>query len=311
MSLFPVPSERVELWNLYCKLRERYWLPGEIPYEDDIVDWKSASSAMTNVLAGINEYFLNADNIVTEFIEEKLVEHYKDDRHVTALLTYIKANEAIHAETYDKYITVAIPPVMSNKIRASDASRIPQMEWISNFYKSNLLVAHLLVAHIINEGVFFMSTFDVIACIDTMFPGTFKAFSKMNEMISVDEMSHCTSSCLLLTEKMANGEITADEVIAYFRSGVHAAEKFAAIILSERLADITYERMVKTIKFRANFWLDQLGIKPIYSSEESEGYLHAMRFDVTNRVTDFFSSRVAEYAIIGTCSDKDILDIFK
>lgn len=312
MSLFPIPPNRIYIWDLYTKLKQTFWVAEELSYEEDKSSWMRASPCLVEVLQTINEYFSTADNYVIEFIEKRLSTYYDNDLHIKALLIVIKANEQIHFETYDRYITFAIPDEISIKIKKfqvneSSPAHIPAT-WIKNFYDSNISIGEILVGHLINEGIFFMSLFDVVGCLEIMFPDEFNTFKKANEFIRRDENLHCHSTCFLIREQMKSGGLSEEVIKKHFMTGVNKAIEFSNKLLDNKIPYISPMNMEQTIKYRANRWLEALDIEEMYSDGKLNEFM--IRFIINNRSTDFFTGLVSEYSKTSECTNENILKIF-
>jgi ribonucleotide reductase beta subunit family protein with ferritin-like domain len=169
------------------------------------------------------------------------------------------------------------------------------LRWIGSDKSSNKpSFGTRLVAFSVVEGIFFSGSFCAIYWLKkrNLMPGL--CFS--NELISRDEGLHTEFACLLFSMLHPDSRPSQQEVHEIVREAVRIEQQFVVESLQVNLIGMNAQWMSQYIEFVADHLLIQLGLEPLYGTENPFPWMELISFE---NKTNFFEKRVSEYARAG------------
>jgi ribonucleoside-diphosphate reductase subunit M2 len=172
-------------------------------------------------------------------------------------------------------------------------------EWVKEHIQSSGNFAERLVAFICVEGIHFSGAFCAIYWFRTknLLPGL--CFS--NELISRDEALH-TEFGIALYRKLKT-KLKQSKIHSIIKEAVAIETDFICEALPCRLLGMNSELMTRYIQFVADRLCLQLGYDKIWNAVNPFGFMEHISIE---RKTNFFESRVSEYALATRTQDDGI-----
>lgn len=282
-------------------MQKLFWMSNEINYSLDKDVFNGLDRDLQHAIIGVVNFFVNADKLVNENIESKILQHTNgSDKYIDAGYNYIKAIESIHLQSYSDYANEVLPPVISEQILAGTYPMTSRLLEYSNMlyekYAGNLCM--LLVSQIIIEGIFFSGAWLLVFWIKK-YKSELSSFTKANERINKDESTHITWSHLLIDYfSMSPNRL---EVEILIREAVDVAIKvYEEDVMPNDLDSLKREMFAHHLKYVANQQLGCLGFQPIYDVKKTFDFMKTIDYGM--RITDFFTSSALDYNKGVTCS---------
>ncbi len=287
-SLFPIKHQ--ELFDIYKKAEASFWTAEEIDLFYDLDDWKSLSDNERHFIKHILAFFAASDGIVNENL---CVNFMKEVQLPEARCFYgfQIMMENIHAEVYglliDSYVKNekekdslfrAIDTIPAVKRKADWA-----LKWIENGNFVERLIAFVAV-----EGIFFSGSFCALFWLKKR--GIMPGLTFSNELISRDEAMHCEFAGLLY--KMLDYNLSDTRIYEIIDDAVSIEKEFITDAIPVNLIGMNSTMMKQYIEFVADHWLQFLGLKPIYNTENPFDFMEMISLDGK---TNFFEKRVGDY----------------
>ena len=305
--MFPIKDDVI--WKMYKKQVECFWRAEEIDLSHDAADWEALDNDERHFISMILAFFAASDGLVLE----NLAARFMGDVQLAearAFYGFQIAMENIHSETYSLLIDSYIkdPAEKTKLFRAMDEfdciSRKGSwaQRWIStdtNDGSSDF--AHRLVAFACVEGIFFSGAFCSIYWLKKR--GRMPGLTFSNELISRDEALH-TEFAVLLYERI--GSPLSDEIIhTIVTDAVNIEIDFICEALPCRLIGMNADMMSTYIKFVADRLCVQLGSAKIYNVKNPFEWMEMISLESK---TNFFESRVSDYALAEKTREGDIFE---
>ena len=300
-TLFPILH--TDLFDLYRKQVESFWDITEIDMSTDRQVFETLTKNEQLFIKHILAFFAASDGIVMENICGSFLDEVKlsEARACYSIQTFM---EQVHSHTYSLLIdTIVRNPTEKNELfnavctyPAIEMKANWALKWIGNKSRS---YGSRLVAFMCVEGIQFSGSFCSIFWLKKR-GINMKGLIFSNELISRDEGMHVeTAVCLYhkLQKKPSNAKIT--EII---KEAVDIEKGFICEALPCRLLGMNDKLMSQYIEFVADRLCSQLHIKKIYNTPNPFDFMEAISLE---RKTNFFESRVSEYALADK-SDKNI-----
>ena len=201
-SLFPIPNERLPLWEMYKKAQASFWTFEEIDLQSDKVDWSKLSNNEQFFIKKVLSFFAVSDGIVNENLLENFAHeiHYQEAR---CFYGFQIAIENIHSETYSQLIETYVED-KDEKLKLFDAIENDdcikkKAKWCFKYANpQNASFAERLIAFAAVEGIFFSGSFCSVFWLKKR--GLMPGLTFSNELISRDEGLHCDFACLLYND---------------------------------------------------------------------------------------------------------------
>lgn len=292
LVIFPI--KYANIWNMYKKQRNAFWVPEEIDLAQDIIDWdNNLSDDEKNFLENILAFFAGSDGIVNMNIDLNFSNEVQIPE-ARFVYDYQSMMEGIHAETYSLLIDTYIRDYDKKNLLFNGIENIPcitkkaewAMKWITNEEKHPF--AKRLIAFAIVEGIFFSGSFCAIYWLKQR--GLMPGLTFSNELISRDEGMHCDFACMLygMLENRLNEKI----VHNMFKEALDIEKEFIIDSLPCKLIGMNCELMSEYLEFVADRLLLQLGYSKIYETKNPFPFMDAINLQGK---TNFFEHRVSQY----------------
>ena len=302
--MFPIKNK--EIWDMYKKQVDCFWRAEEIDLSKDHVHWENLNDNEKFFIKMVLAFFAASDGIVLENLGMRFMSEVQLSE-ARAFYGFQIAMENIHSETYSLLIDTYIKnndeknklfKAMENfdciKKKADWA-----IKWINDKRSS---FASRLIAFACVEGIFFSGSFCAIFWLKKR--GLMPGLTFSNELISRDEALHTEFAVLLynlLDKKLHKKKI--QEIIT---ESVEIEKEFICESLPCRLIGMNSELMKTYIEFCGDRLAVQLGIDKIYNANNPFDFMEMISLE---RKTNFFESRVSDYALADKSCKEDAFNI--
>lgn len=302
--MFPIKDN--DIWKMYKKQVECFWRPEEIDLSHDMADWSNLAEEEKHFITMILAFFAASDGIVLENLAGRFMGEVQM-AEARAFYGFQIAMENIHSETYSLLIDSYVKSD-SEKTRLFKAiENFPCIEkkadwairWINDKTSD---FATRLVAFACVEGIFFSGAFCSIFWLKKR--GLMPGLTFSNEFISRDEALH-TEFAVLLYSKL-NAPLKQSRIHKIVGEAVDIETEFICDALPCRLIGMNAEMMRKYIQFVADRLCVQLGCEKIYGTKNPFEFMEMISLESK---TNFFESRVSDYALAEKKRDDDVFDM--
>ena len=289
------PIQYPELYALYKKQLACFWTTDELDISKDREVFETLTKNEQYFIKHILAFFAASDGIVMENICGSFLDEVKISE-ARACYSIQNFMEQIHSETYSLLIDTIVRNPTEKEELFNAVCTYPAIElkanwalkWIGNKSRS---YGSRLVAFMCVENIQFSGSFCSIFWLKKR-GINMNGLIFSNELISRDEALHHK-----LQKKPSNAKIT--EII---KEAVDIEKGFICEALPCRLLGMNDKLMSQYIEFVADRLCSQLHIKKIYNAANPFDFMEAISLE---RKTNFFESRVSEYALANK-SDKNI-----
>ena len=291
--LFPIPKERIPIWEAYKNHKSAFWTAEELDFNADKDDWDHLSDGEKHFIEYILAFFASSDGIVLE----NIIENFSSEvqwAEARCFYGFQAMMENIHSEVYslliDTYVTDSVRKTNLLNAIVTIPSVTKKANWAIKWMSKDVPFNIRLVAFAVVEGVFFSGSFCAIFWLKNRNIMT-KALGKSNEMISRDESLH-TDFAVLLTSYLTD-KASEQTVHDIFREAVPIEQEFICDALPYNLKGMNSRLMSTYIEYVADYLLLQLGYNKIYNVKNPFEFMARTSLDGK---TNFFEARVTEYA---------------
>ena len=291
--LFPIPKERLPIWEAYKNHKAAFWTSEELDFNADKDDWDRLSEGEKHFIEYILAFFAASDGIVLE----NIIENFSTEvqwAEARCFYGFQAMMENIHSEVYSLLIDTYVTDSIRKHNLFNAITTIPSIKrkanWAKKWMSKDVSFNIRLVAFAVVEGVFFSGSFCAIFWLKSRNIMT-RALGKSNEFISRDEALH-TDFAILLTSYLTHkaSEQTVHEI---FREAVSIEQEFICSALPYKLKGMNKDLMSTYIEYVADCLLLQLGYNKIYNKKNPFQFMDRTSLDGK---TNFFEARVTEYA---------------
>lgn len=265
---FPIPQERIPIWNAYKTQISNMWTAEEFKFSHDLDDWHNKLNDNERYfISYILAFFAESDALVNANLLENFLEETQW-LEVNYVYCFQAAMENIHSETYSLKIETYI---QDERERDKLRNAIQNFECIS-FKKQyadkyadreNASFAIRLIAFAIFEGIFFSGSFCAIYWLKDR--GLMQELCNANEVISRDEGEHTKFACLLF--KYIENKPEEEVVHNMFKEAVEIEQNFITEAIPCKMIGMNDNNMKQYIEFIADGLLLELGYSTIYNSK--------------------------------------------
>jgi ribonucleotide reductase beta subunit family protein with ferritin-like domain len=286
------PIRYPDLWALYKKAISSFWTVEEIDLASDLRDWEGMKPEEQHFIKTVLAFFAASDGIVFENLD---INFTKDVQipEARSFYAYQGFNESIHGETYSLMIDKLVkdPEEKAGLFRAIET--VPAVkkkaEWAMRWMTPDAPFAQRLVAFACVEGIFFSGSFCSIFWLKKR--GLMPGLSFSNELISRDEGLHQEFAVTLYH----NLKTKLDPKIIFniVQEAVGIEHEFITEALPCKLIGMDSEQMGRYIEFVADRLLAQLGVSPLFGSQNPFDWMETISLEGK---TNFFEKRVGEYS---------------
>jgi ribonucleoside-diphosphate reductase subunit M2 len=302
--MFPIKCD--DIWKMYKKQMDCFWRAEELDLSKDLTHWETLTADEKYFISMILAFFAASDGIVLE----NLASRFMNDVQLAEARAFYGFQimiENVHSESYSLLIETYIKDKDEKTKLFNAITNYPcikkKADWAQKWIHDNRSsFATRLVAFACVEGIFFSGAFCSIFWLKkrSLMPGL--TFS--NELISRDEALHCEFAILLYSKLQK--KIEKNRIHEIIKEAVEIETEFICDALPCKLIGMNSEMMIQYIKFVADRLVVQLGYKKIYDVGNPFPW---MEFISLESKTNFFESRVSEYALATKEKDDNIFDL--
>jgi ribonucleoside-diphosphate reductase beta chain len=309
-----VPFKYKWAWQKYLSSCANHWMPQEVNMARDIALWKDPAGLTDDERRIVRRnlgFFVTADSLAANNI---VLGTY---RHITApecrqFLLRQAFEEAIHTHAY-QYIVESLGLDEGEifnayheveSIRAKDEFLIPFIDTLTDPdfrtgtpESDQALLKSLIVFACLMEGLFFYVGFAQILSLGRQNKMTGAA--EQYQYILRDESMHCNFGIDLINQiKLENPHLwtTAfrDDIRELFRQAVDLEYAYAEDTMPRGVLGLNAPMFKGYLRYIANRRAQQIGIEPLFASEENPFPWMSEMIDL-KKERNFFETRVIEY----------------
>jgi ribonucleoside-diphosphate reductase subunit M2 len=301
--MFPIVDH--DIWKMYKKSVDSFWVPQECDLSKDLNDWEKLTKDEKHFVSMVLAFFAASDGIVLENLAIRFMSDVQLSE-ARAFYGFQIAIENIHSEMYSLLIDTYIKDSVERDKLFNAIENFPCVQkkanWARNWIndeKSSF--ATRLVAFAVVEGIFFSSSFACIYWIKKR--GILPGLTFSNELISRDEALH-TEFAVLLYSKLEN-KLTQDEIHTLLSGAVEIEKEFITESIPCRMIGMNAKLMKQYIEFVADRLCLQLGYDKIYKSLNPFDFMELISVETK---VNFFERTNSEYALANKTVDKNVFD---
>ena len=302
--MFPIQDN--DIWKMYKKQVDCFWVPQEIDFSKDLTDWNDKLNNDERLfISMVLAFFASSDGIITE----NLAIRFMGDVQLAearAFYGFQIAMENIHSETYSIMIDTYIKDKEQQNKLFNSIENFPciakKATWARRWITDNRSsFAARLVAFAVVEGIFFSASFASIYWLKKR--GFLPGLTFSNELISRDEAMHCEFAVLLYGK--LHKKLQKKRIYEIVQEAVEIEKEFITDAIPCRLIGMNSKLMCQYIEFVADRLCLQLGYDKIYNSSNPFDFMELI--SIESKV-NFFERTNSEYALANKTVDKDIFD---
>ena len=301
--MFPIQYD--DIWQMYKRQVDCFWVTQEVDLSKDLADWSSLSADETHFLSMILAFFAASDGIVME----NLAARFMNDVQVSearAFYGFQIAMENIHSEMYSLLIDTYIRDSAEKNRLFNAVSNFPciakKADWAKKYISDKRSsFATRLVAFACVEGIFFSGSFCSLYWVKKR--GLLPGLTFSNELISRDEALH-TEFAILLYSKIER-KLPKKKIMDIIREAVEIEKEFITDAIPCRMIGMNAKLMSQYIEFVADRLSLQLGYDKIYNAANPFDFMELI--SIESKV-NFFERTNSEYALANKTVDGDVFD---
>jgi len=301
--MFPIQDEKI--WAMYKKQVDCFWRAEEIDLTKDLAHWDALEKDERQFISMILAFFAASDGIVLENLAVRFMSDVQLSE-ARAFYGFQIAMENIHSETYSLLIETYIKDSVEKDRLFNAVENFPciqkKAKWAQKWIGDNRSsFAKRLVAFACVEGIFFSGAFCSIYWLKKR--GLMPGLTFSNELISRDEALH-TEFAVLLYNKLLK-KMSKTKIHEMIKEAVEIEIEFICDALPCKLIGMNSKLMSQYIQFVADRLTVQLGYDKIYNVTNPFDFMELISIE---QKTNFFESRVSDYALANKTMDKDVFD---
>lgn len=298
--MFPIKDE--DIWKMYKKQMDSFWRAEEIDLSKDPDDWNKLNNDEKFFIKMILAFFAASDGIVLENLGLRFLGDVQL-AEARAFYGFQIAMENIHSETYSLLIDTYINDkeekenlfTAMNNYNCIEKKAKWAQKWINDKRSS---FATRLIAFACVEGIFFSGSFCAIFWLKKR--GLLQGLTFSNELISRDEALH-TEFAVLLYNKLEK-KISKKKIQEIITEAVTIEKEFICDALPCKLIGMNSTLMSQYIEYVGDRLSVQLGNDKIFNAQNPFDFMEMISLE---RKTNFFESRVSEYALADKSGKED------
>ena len=301
--MFPIKDN--DIWKMYKKSVDSFWVAQEVDLSKDLSDWKTLSSDEKHFISMVLAFFAASDGLVLE----NLASRFMNDVQLAearAFYGFQIAMENVHSEMYSTLIDTYISEDSEKTQLFNALENYPciakKANWAKKWINDNRSsFAARLVAFAVIEGLFFSSSFAAIYWIKKR--GLMPGLTFSNELISRDEALH-TEFAVLLYSKLQR-KLQKKRIYEIVQEAVEIEKEFILEAIPCRMIGMNSKLMSQYIEFVADRLCLQLGYDKIYNAANPFDFMELISIETK---VNFFERTNSEYALANKTVDEDVFD---
>uniref|UniRef100_A0A6C0C2M6 Uncharacterized protein n=1 Tax=viral metagenome TaxID=1070528 RepID=A0A6C0C2M6_9ZZZZ len=301
--MFPIVDN--DIWKMYKKSVDSFWVPQECDLSKDLTDWEKLNKDEKHFISMVLAFFAASDGIVLENLAVRFMSDVQLSE-ARAFYGFQIAMENIHSEMYSLLIDTYIKDGVQRDKLFNALENFPciqgkanwALKWINDNRSS---FASRLVAFAVVEGIFFSSSFASIYWIKKR--GLMPGLTFSNELISRDEALH-TEFAVLLYSKLQK-KLSKKRIHEIISEAVEIEKEFITEAIPCRMIGMNSKLMKQYIEFVADRLCLQLGYDKIYNSTNPFDFMELISVETK---VNFFERTNAEYSLANKTVDKNCFD---
>ena len=301
--MFPIKYN--DVWDMYKRQVDCFWRAEEVDLSKDLNDWEKLTKDEQYFIKMIIAFFAASDGLVLENLASRFMNEVQVSE-IRAFYGFQIAMENIHSQMYSLLIDTYIRDSEEKDKLFHGIENFPCIKkkadwakkWIADKRSS---FATRLVAFAVIEGIFFSGAFCAIYWLKKR--GLMYGLTFSNELISRDEALH-TEFAILLYSKLEK-KLNKKRIHEIVKDAVEIEKEFINEAIPCRMIGMNATLMSQYIEFVADRLCLQLGYDKIYNATNPFDFMELISMETK---TNFFESKVSEYALANKSVDKDIFD---
>jgi ribonucleoside-diphosphate reductase subunit M2 len=294
-----------DLMSMYKKAVSCFWTSEEVDLSKDLGDWAKLNADERHFISLILAFFACMDGLINENLCLRFMGEVQNSE-ARLFYGFQMAIEGIHQEVYATLIDTYISNKKEKDTLLNAIQNFPcvkkKADWVKKHIQSESSFAKRLIAFICVEGIHFSGAFCAIYWFRTKNLLAGLCFS--NELISRDEALH-TEFGVALYHKLIK-KLPQSEVHSIIKEAVEIETEFICEALPCRLIGMNSVLMTQYIQFVADRVCLQLGYNKIWNVPCPFSYMETISIE---RKSNFFETRVSEYALANKTNDGDIFEM--
>ena len=301
--MFPIKDN--EIWKMYKKQVDCFWVVQEVDTSKDLMDWQKLSDDERHFISMVLAFFSSSDGIVLENLGVRFMTDVQL-AEARAFYGFQIAMENIHSEMYSTLIDTYIKDSDERDKLFNAIENYPciakKANWAKKWITDNRSsFASRLVAFAVVEGIFFSSAFASIYWIKKR--GLMPGLTFSNELISRDEALH-TEFAVLLYSKLQR-KLSKKRIHDIIQEAVTIEKEFITEAIPCRMIGMNAKMMIQYIEFVADRLCSQLGYDKIYNSSNPFDFMELI--SIESKV-NFFERTNSEYSLANKTIDTDVFE---
>jgi len=301
--MFPIKHD--DIWQMYKKAVDCFWIPQEVSLVKDIDDWAKLTTDEQHFIKMVLGFFAASDGVVTENLGANFMSEVQLSE-ARAFYGFQIAIENIHSEMYSLLIDTYIKDDTEKQLLFEATKNYPciskKFEWGRKWMNSkNNDFATRLVGFAIVEGIMFSSSFCSIYWLKKR--GLMQGLTFSNELISRDESLH-TDFAVLLYSKVVK-KISQEQIHEIVDEAVEIEKEFITEAIPCRMIGMNSKLMKQYIEFVADRLCLQLGYDKLYHSSNPFDFMELISMESK---VNFFERTNSEYALANKTVDADVFE---
>lgn len=304
-SLFPIPKDRLPIWEMYKKAQASFWTFEEIDLQGDKLDWPKLTKNEQYFIKKVLSFFAVSDGIVNE----NLLDNFASETQWQTIRSFYGfqiAIENIHSETYSQLIETFVDN-KEEKLKLFDAiendvSIAKKAKWCFKYANpDNASFAERLIAFAAVEGIFFSASFASIYYLKKRGLMT-NGLGTSNELIARDEGLHCDFACLLYNNYLEH-KLPEEVVQKIIKDAVEIECEFVKSSLPVNLIGMNSDMMQQYVRFVADRLLVALNCSKVYESVNPFEWMNLISM---TKKQNFFECTETSYSManVGTTAEE-------
>jgi ribonucleotide reductase beta subunit family protein with ferritin-like domain len=301
--MFPIKDN--EIWKMYKKQVDCFWVVQEVDTSKDLMDWQKLSDDERHFISMVLAFFSSSDGIVLENLGVRFMTDVQL-AEARAFYGFQIAMENVHSEMYSTLIDTYIKDSDERDKLFNAIENYPciakKANWAKKWITDNRSsFASRLVAFAVVEGIFFSSAFASIYWIKKR--GLMPGLTFSNELISRDEALH-TEFAVLLYSKLQR-KLSKKRIHDIIQEAVSIEKEFITEAIPCRMIGMNAKMMIQYIEFVADRLCSQLGYDKIYNSTNPFDFMELI--SIESKV-NFFERTNSEYSLANKKIDTDVFE---